>query len=278
MAKIRPKPKYGRRPNTVRQRPSRVSQLPVTTWTGSFRFFDLAPELRDHILRLLILGWDSAQKDCVSLFLTCHRLYAEAAEIFYSDVLLDNMHLKGTPDPFLVAPLTSVAPRPYVRNLTIRFTLKEQIYLFGESYGAALSEMNEKGKLRNLRLEIGNPFPSSEFWGYMEEITSHENVCMVGGRAKGSVHKVPRIVTRTPFQNFLKFLEESNIPKISLFVDAHDHAPFWCVFHAPHPLGLICDGRYRGSTRVLKIPIAMLIESLKGAQAVGPGHRRRVEF
>ncbi|KAI1375415.1 hypothetical protein F4677DRAFT_137200 [Hypoxylon crocopeplum] len=261
--------KFGSRSIAFRPKQSRTNPTLIRCWKGPFRFFDLPPELRDHILRLLILGWNSSHKDAIHLFLTCQRIYVEAASIFYREVLLDDMHLRGTGAPFLTGPLTKLAPRQYVRDLIIRFTMKEQLHLFGESYGAALSEMAAKGKLKYLRLEIGSRFPCSEFWGYEDELFVYDDIRLAAGKGKGTVISAPLFVTRAPFQNFLTFLDESKIPKIALFVDAEDHSKFWCRFHRIHPTGKKCDGEWKGTARLLKIYYSNLIEALRGAQATG---------
>ncbi|KAF3057140.1 hypothetical protein GL218_06057 [Daldinia childiae] len=263
--------KFGSRSIAFRPKASPARKPPVKYWKGPFRFFDLPPELRDHILKLILLDWDSTSKDAVYLFLTNKRIYAEAASIFYYEVLLDNMHLKGTADPFLAGSLTAVTPRLYVRNLIIRFLMKEQMHLFGEVYGTALQEMTSNGKLQSLRLEIGSRFPCYEFWGYEDELFVYDNIRIVAEKWKGMVISAPLFITKEPFQNFLKFLEESKIPKIRLFVDAEDHSKFWCMFHRPHPSGKKCDGEWRGNAKVLKIQWTSLVKALKGAKAVEPG-------
>ncbi|OTB05075.1 hypothetical protein M426DRAFT_320132 [Hypoxylon sp. CI-4A] len=245
-------------------------QSPAKYWKGPFRFFDLPPELRDQILRLILLEWDSAQKDTVHLFLTCRRIYEEAASVFYYEVLLDNMHLKGTADPFLTGPLTRVSPRQYVRNLVIRFSLKEQINLFGETYGTALQEMAEKGRLQDLRLEVGSLFPNPDFWGFEDELSAYESIRVTNKAGKESFILAPLFITKAPFQNFLKFLDESKIPKITLFVDAEDHETFWCLFHRPHPSGKRCEGEWKGNSKMLKVQHSNLVKCFKGARAEKP--------
>ncbi|KAI1463162.1 uncharacterized protein F4812DRAFT_447831 [Daldinia caldariorum] len=262
--------KFGSRSIAFRRKTPSIKYSPTKCWNGPFRYFDLPPELRDNILRLILLDWDSTSKDAVHLFLTSKRIYADAASIFYYEVLLDNMHLKGTADPFLAGALTAVTPRLHVRNLIIRFLMKEQMYLFGEVYGTALREMASRGKLQSLRLEIGSRFPCYEFWGFEDELFTYDDVRVVGGKGKGTVIKAPLFVTKKPFQNFLKFLEESEIPKITLFVDAEDHSKFWCLFHRSHPSGKKCGGEWKGNARVLKIHWSSLVRALKGTEAVTP--------
>ncbi|KAI1104592.1 hypothetical protein F4804DRAFT_182119 [Jackrogersella minutella] len=264
--------KFGSRSIANRPKPFQKPYTPPKCWKGPFRLFDLPPELRDHILRILILDEDVTHKDIVHLFLTCQSVYAEAASIFYQEVYLDNMQLRGMADPFLTGALTRVAPRQYVRTLTIKFSMKDQIYLFGESYGTALQEMADEGKLQHLQLEIGNRFPSYEFWGWEEEFFAYDDI-RVSDFSKGikTVIKAPRFITRPPFQNFLKFLEESRIPKIVLYIEANDHSKFWCLFHRAHPSGKECEGDWKGTARVLKIQCSSLVKALKGAEPVDGG-------
>ncbi|KAI1209719.1 uncharacterized protein F4807DRAFT_426010 [Annulohypoxylon truncatum] len=262
--------RFGSRSIALRPKPAQKTYTPPKCWNGPFEFFNLPPELRDHILELIILDWDTHNRDIVHLFLTCHRIYAEAAAIFYREVYLDNMHLRGTADPFLTGTITRVAPRQYVQTLTIRFAMKDQIYLFGESYGSALREMVEEGKLQRLQLEIGSRFPNFEFWGIEDETSSCDDIRVTGKQGEKLVISAPRYITKTPFQNFLKFLEESNIPKIVLYVDADDHSKFWCLFHRAHPSGKRCEGEWISATRVLRIQWQSLVKVLKGAQPVKP--------
>ncbi|KAI1414878.1 hypothetical protein F5Y13DRAFT_157425 [Hypoxylon sp. FL1857] len=190
--------------------------------------------------------------------------------MFYYDFSLGKACLTGKGDPFLTGSLTRVAPRQYVRNLTMRFEIKEEIYLFGEAYGTALNQMAEEGKLQHLRLEIGSPFPSLEFWGYEDELFVYDNIRVAGGKGKGMVISGPILLTKTPFQNFLRFLDESKIPKITLWVDAGDHSKFWCQFHRVHQKGRACDGEWKGRARCLKIHCPSLVKALRGAQVVEP--------
>ncbi|KAI1444074.1 hypothetical protein F5Y02DRAFT_419391 [Annulohypoxylon stygium] len=262
--------KFGSRSIAFRPKPSQKTYTPPKCWKGPFQFFELPPELRDHILKLVILDWDVHDKDIIHLFLTCQRLYSEAAAIFYREVYLDNMSLRGTADPFLTGAITRVAPRQFVQTLTIRFAIKDQIYLFGESYGSALREMAEGGKLQRLQLEIGSRFPNWEFWGIEDDTFTCEDIRVVGKQGEPLVIKAPRFITKTPFQNFLKFLEESKIPKIAIYVDANDHSKFWCLFHRAHPSGKRCEGEWKGNLRVLRVQWQALVKFLKGAQPVNP--------
>ncbi|KAI2626008.1 hypothetical protein GGS26DRAFT_562944 [Hypomontagnella submonticulosa] len=262
--------KYGSKAIKNRPKPASTYHLPAKFWKGPFRFFDLPPELRDTIFKLILNDYDSTVKDAVHLFLASRRIYMETAPIFYHEVLLDNMNLKEKADPFLSGPLTHVAPRQYVQNLAIRFCMKEQINLFGECYGAALREMAERGKLHDLRLEIWSRFPSCEFWGYEDESLAYSDVRIRDAKnGEASVISAPVFITRAPFQNFLKFLEESPVPRISLWIDALDHPGFWCLFHREPANGDKCKGQWKGRSRALKIQCSSLVKSLKGAEAIG---------
>ncbi|KAI1077300.1 hypothetical protein F5B20DRAFT_269482 [Whalleya microplaca] len=243
---------------------------PSKFWQRPFRFFDLPPELRDQILKLVILGWDSPHKDVLHLFLTSERMYAEAASMFYHEVLLDNTQLKGTADPFLTGPLTRVTPRVHVRNLIIKFSMRDQIQTFGESYGVALRGMAEHGNLQKLHLEIGSSFPSSYFWGLADDMYC-DDVQLVRKRTPLEI-TAPLIVTTPKFQNFLKLLDELDIQKITLWVSAQDHYHFWCPFHRAHPSGKECDGEWRGKAKLLKINWKKMFHAFKGAQAARSAH------
>ncbi|KAI0839104.1 hypothetical protein F5Y06DRAFT_266015 [Hypoxylon sp. FL0890] len=243
---------------------SRADHAIAKRWTGPFRFFDLPPELRDHIVKLILFDGATTGKAISNLLLTSHRIYEEAAPIFYYEVSLQS----GAADPFLTGPLTRVAPRQYVRNLIMRFEINDQIDAFGKSYATALDEMAEEGQLQQLRLEIESCFPSCEFWGHEDYLSTYDNVRLSTGKGKGTVILAPHFLTKTPFQSFLKFLDESKIPKITLWVNAMDHSKFWCSFHRVHPQGRKCDGQWKGSARDLKINWANLVKTLRGAQAI----------
>ncbi|KAI0383500.1 hypothetical protein F5Y04DRAFT_26823 [Hypomontagnella monticulosa] len=265
--------KFGSKPIKNRPKPQPAYQPPTKFWNGPFRFFDLPPELRDVIIRLILNSCDFNLKNAVRLFLANRRIYMEAASIFYYEVLLDNMNLRDKADPFLSGPLSRVAPRQLVRNLIIRFTMKEQIYLFGECYAAVLREMTEKGNLHDLRLEIWSRFPNWEFWGFEDEAFVCDDVRIRDANGKTVVVSAPLFITRTPFQSFLTFLEESPIPRISLWIHAKDHPAFWCPFHRNLPNGEKCNGEWGGNARMLKVQTSGLIRALKGAEAVGTGKK-----
>ncbi|KAH9903812.1 hypothetical protein F4778DRAFT_100560 [Xylariomycetidae sp. FL2044] len=272
MAKIRPRNTFGSR--SIALRPKHLSGTFVPPWKprGPFRFLDLPPELRNHIIRLVILDWNSTHKDVVHLFLACHQVYAEAASMFYYEVVLDNTQLvKDVTDPFLVGRLSRLSPRLYVRDLTIKFCIEDQIQLFSEVYPQTLQEMVENGNLRHLRLEIGSNWPSYGFWGLGEALYCDE-VRLVTGKRKGAETEItaPLFVTKPPFQNFLKFLRESTVPKIAVFVNSFDHHTFWCQFHRVHSSGKPCEGEWEGKARWLKVDRIKLYKALKGARQLRP--------
>ncbi|KAI1138237.1 hypothetical protein F5Y05DRAFT_55338 [Hypoxylon sp. FL0543] len=244
----------------------RADHVITKYWTGPFRFFDLPPELRDHILRLALSDATTSGRVIGNLLLTSQRIYAEAASIFYSKVSLEI----EIAERFLTGSLTRVAPRQFVRNLTMRFEIKNQIELFGESYGTALNEMAEEGQLQHLRLEVKNCFPSCEFWGYEDCLTAQDSIRVPNVKGNEILLSAPHFLTDTPFQSFLRFLDESKIPKITLWVDAMDHSNFWCPFHRVHPKGRKCDGEWKGSARLLKIHRSNLVKALRGAEAIKP--------
>ncbi|KAK6839814.1 hypothetical protein PG989_015821 [Apiospora arundinis] len=242
-------------------------------------------------------------QQALSLFLASRWLYEEAAAIFYHDVVLDTRasssssnvkNKEGTPTPFLVRSLT---PRLYVRTLRIRFYIKEHhLGLFHGVYGPILRDMAQNGRLEHLILEIGYPFPSPGFWGggvsrasddedYENADPFHDDVRLIAGkhqRKKSRELYAPLFVTQAPFQGFLKMLyENSNITtslplpspssmKITVYLEAADHPPFWCAFHRAHPSGEDCGGSWPGSggnSQLLKIRWKDLVKTFAGAQA-----------
>ncbi|KAL7620673.1 hypothetical protein AAE478_009668 [Parahypoxylon ruwenzoriense] len=239
---------------------------------GLFRFFDLPPELRDNILRFALFDSDLTHRDVFRLFLTCHQMYAETAPLFYHEVVLDNRQLKGAADPFLAEPLTALSPRQFVRNLTIRFP-REQIYLFGGSYGIALHWMAEKGNLRFLRLEMVTSWASTgSSVSIHDDYFVFDHIRLAPEKGDSNVILGPLFITRPPFQNFLKFLRESKIPKIRLYIDAESHPLFWCLFHPAPPSGRECRGCWGNEPRLLKIYLRTMFKNLSGAQHT-PGYR-----
>ncbi|KAI2604254.1 uncharacterized protein GGS25DRAFT_453130 [Hypoxylon fragiforme] len=259
--------KFGSRSIASRPKPFQTNRISAkhSSWKGPFRFFDLPSELRYHILKLILLEGGFTHSDVIHLFQTCQQVYAEAASMFYHEVYLDNLHFEEVVNTFLTGPFTRVAPRQYVRNLTIKFALKEHVHLFGESYGAAINAMAEKGTLQTLRLEIGNNFPCNEFWGDEDETCVYEDVRVAAGKGKGAVLSAPLFITEMPFQSFLRFLEGSKVPKITLHVEADDHSKLWCPFHRSPPSGAKCDGEFMGFPGLLRIKTRSLIGTLKGA-------------
>ncbi|KAI0137105.1 hypothetical protein BJ170DRAFT_44052 [Xylariales sp. AK1849] len=245
---------------------SRSHQSKTTKWqpSGPFRFFDLPPELRNAIFRLLIDDWATAYKDVLHLFLTCEQLYSEAASLFYQEVVLDNTRSRGKLDPFLAGHPTRVSPRRHVRKLNIKFHLKDHIHLFYEKYGPALRDMTDQGNLQHLELEIRGRFPSTDFWGGDPAVFSEE-VRLVAGKRREREFFAPLFVAKAPFQSFLKFLKDSNIPHLSLYVDSFDHHKFWCPFHRTHPSGEECEGVWIGKAALLKVQWRKAVNTLRGA-------------
>ncbi|KAI1500280.1 hypothetical protein F5X99DRAFT_252404 [Biscogniauxia marginata] len=262
MAKIRPIPFRHKIPH----------KTALSKWKpqGPFRFLDLPPELRAHILELAILDWMS-HKDVVNLFLTCRRLYAEAASMFYHEVLLDNTQLRGSADPFLTGTLNQLSPRLHVRSLIIRFCLEDQIRSFKDLYADALRAMVDQGNLRSLRLEVESKFPSDDFWG---ESSGDDLFCdevkLLDGKGRDIEIWAPSFVTTTAFQGFLRFLKNSGIPKMTLYVEAEEHNKLWCPFHRVHASGSPCTGEWQGKARLLKVDRKKLVRTLVGAQVAEP--------
>ncbi|ORY62394.1 uncharacterized protein BCR38DRAFT_475764 [Pseudomassariella vexata] len=259
MVLSRRKVAFRRKPGTTHIQPKNKHRWhPVEP----FRFLDLAPELRIAILKVVLLDFDP--KDVINLFLTCHKVYDEAAAIFYYEVLLDNTQSRAIADPFLSRPLTSVTSRRYVRNLVMKFHIREYIHLFQETYGPALRDMVREGNLQHLRLEISPRFPSADFWGGTR-CASEDDYQITAGN---TVVLTPLFVTQPPFQSFLKFLNESNIPQITLYVNGEDHHRFWCPFHAAHAKGKECKGEWPGKRGLLRIKWKRVVKVLKDAQMV----------
>ncbi|KAI1484433.1 hypothetical protein F5X96DRAFT_450565 [Biscogniauxia mediterranea] len=294
MAKTRPIP-YRPRPKI---QPARQPAALVARWKprGPFRFLDLPPELRTHILELAILDWTS-HRDVVSLFLTCRALYAEAASVFYHEVLLDDSTsarlLKRTrsaaapaANPFLAGALSPLSPRLHVRALTVRFCADDQIRAFADLYAGALRDMAARGSLRSLRLEVGSKFPADDFWGGTATASddddddnddggdlSCDNVRLLGGGgAQRDVDEVwaPAFVATPAFQAFLGFLQDSGIPRVTLYVDAGEHNKLWCPFHRVHSSGAPCEGEWPGKVMLLKVDRKKLVRTLMGVQIAEP--------
>lgn len=226
---------------------------------GTFRFFDLPPELRHHILEILVRDLKTAHKDILSLFLTCERLYSETASLFYHEVVLDTTRSRGKPDPFLSGPATRISPRRHVRTLSIYFYIKEHTHLFYTRYRSAIRDMAERGTLHRLELEIHSCFPSADFWGSGDEADIDFVTKRPGKEVSG-----PRFVAEPSFQSFLKFLHDAKVPQLRLYVDAADHQLFWCQFHRTPASGRVCDGEWKGKTKMLKINWKQLIHDFRG--------------
>lgn len=267
---------------------------------GVFPFFDLPYELRHEIFKLAILH-DTVSSSSISgpnpsptpksyqqalnLFLTCRWLYEEAAAIFYHEVVLDTRASSSSdneaPTPFLVRSLT---PRSYVRSLRIRFYIKEHhLGLFHGVYGPILRDMAQRGRLEHLVLEIGYAFPSPGFWGGVGRSDDegadpfHDDVRLVAGKQwkskKNRELYAPLFVTQPPFQGFLRMLHGFSLSlptmKITVYLEAADHPPFWCTFHRAHPSGQACGGSWPGggNLQLLQIGWRDLVKTFAGAQA-----------
>ncbi|KAI0599950.1 hypothetical protein F4775DRAFT_101142 [Biscogniauxia sp. FL1348] len=289
MAKTRPIP-Y--RPKI---QPAKQPAAPAARWKprGPFRFLDLPPELRTQIIELAILDWTS-HRDVVSLFLTCRTLYAEAASVFYHEVLLDDstntqqQQLLGKKkkngsaaaaavNPFLAGALGPLSPRLHVCALTVRLCAEDQIRAFAHLYAGALRDMAARGSLRSLRLEVGSKFPADDFWGGAATASDDDdndddgdlfcdNVRLLAGGAQRDVGEVwaPAFVAGPAFQAFLAFLQDSGIPRVTLYVDAAEHNKLWCPFHRVHSSGTPCEGGWPGKVMLLKVDRKKLVRTLMG--------------
>ncbi len=256
--------------------------------SGPFPFFRLPPELRAEILALVLADEGAPHRDVLGLFLACGRMYREAASIFYHDVCLDNTQSRGIADPFLAgggggggpaSAASALTPRRFVRRLTISFFLRGHVHLFAESYGPALRDMAENGRLEHLRLEIGSAFPAAGFWGGGGGGDNDVRILLRAppatgkkgsGQGTGEIYHAPRFVTRPPFQGFLRLLPELGIPEVRLYVSAEDHHGFWCAFHREHPSGAACGGEWKGGAKFLRIRWKAAVRALKGARVAPP--------
>lgn len=251
---------------------SRNHQTKKGAWepSGTFNFFDLPPELRTHIFNLLLD--DPKFKGVLSLLLTSERMYSEVATMFYRDVLLDATSSRGLPDPFLTGAVTRVTPRRHVQSLAVNFYLKDHMHLFHERYLGSVRDMVGHGNLQSLRLEVHSRFPSLDFWGEVTDRWSQEHWLATGKRKDREV-KAPYFVSKEPFQSFLRFLREANVPLLRLFVDANDHYEFWCPFHPAHPAGVDeCGGEWKGQSRraLLEVDWRGVVKVFAGAKVLKP--------
>lgn len=245
---------------------SRSHRLNTARWkpSGSFPFFDLPPELRRQILENLVQDLTTSHNDVLSLFLTCARLYSETASLFYYEVVLDTTRSRGKPDSFLTGPSTRINPRRHVRTLTIQFYIRDHSHLFYSRYGLVIRDMVEHGNLQRLELEIHSAFPSADFWGNGDQST--EEIEFFSKR-KGKGLAGPRFVAEPPFQSFLRFLKDANVPQLRLYVASYDHHPFWCQFHRAHASGEDCDGDWVGKSKRLKLNWKQMNQIFKGVRA-----------
>lgn len=243
---------------------SRSGQLKPVQWkpSGPFRFFDLPPELRRRILEDVIQELTTGRKDVLSLFLTCERLHSETASLFYNEVVIDTTRCRGKADPFLIGRATRISPRRHVKVLSIQFHVKEYAHFFYARYAAPIQDMVEHGVLRRLQLEIHSQFPSADFWGHGDD----DHVDFITKR-NGMELSGPRFVAEKPFQSFLKFLRDTKVFQLRIYVEASDHHPFWCPFHRAPTAGAICDGEWKGKTKMLKINWKQVIKIFIGVRA-----------
>ncbi|KAI0178573.1 hypothetical protein GGR52DRAFT_532658 [Hypoxylon sp. FL1284] len=260
--------KFGSRSIALRPKPTGTTKVSTKRRNGPFRFLDLPPELRNHIIEIILLSTEYLHQDILHLFLSCQQIYSEAASQFYHHVSLDSIQLGESLHPFLAGTLSRVSARQHVHTLRVRFTMREKAYII-DGLCTALRDMAEKGRLQHLRIEIGSCFPGNEFWGWDESHT-YCDVRVGSGKGKGQVITAPLFITKPWFQTFVNFLGDTRIPKTSLHVDAEDHDKFWCPFHRAHPSGEKCDGWWKGKSKFLKISRPNLVKALKGAVPITP--------
>lgn len=245
----------------------RMQQLKTTTapWKprGAFRFFDLPPEIRRKILEGFVQDERTSHRDVLNLFYTCGTLYAEAAELYFHEVLEDTTSSKGRPAPFLTGACSRIRARRYVRNLTIEFELQDHMHLFSERYAASVRDMVDHGKLERLHLVISTHFPSSAFWGG-DPMDMMYDEKLLGTRPGQPDLVAPRFVAEPAFQGFLEFLRGAKVKQMDVVVDAYDHHWVWCPFHRKDPEGRPCNGNWKSPGRLLVVDWKKAVNAMLG--------------
>ncbi|KAJ8123904.1 hypothetical protein ONZ43_g258 [Nemania bipapillata] len=266
---------YGSRSIAFRPNPTYLYYAVTSRWKprGPFRLLDLPPELRLQILHSALLDCEE-QFEVLQIFLASRTLYAEAAEIFYHDILLDITERTKLPG-FLTGPITPLSPRLYFHTIDLKISLENNLRDFNQLYIPLLREMAEQGNLRTLRLEIDGRFPRLNFWSdrwleLAEEFCDDEVQLLIGPET--SLDYVgPAFLADQPFQTLLDFLSDPRIPEVLLYISSTDHYPFWCAFHRPHSskLGLPCHGgSWRGKSTRLKINQKLFLPLFRHAREV----------
>ncbi|KAI1761763.1 hypothetical protein GGR53DRAFT_455521 [Hypoxylon sp. FL1150] len=255
--------KFSSRSIAFRPKPAGTTVARSKRQIKPFRFLDLPPELRNEIFGIFLLDLDG---NPLPLFLACQQTYAEAGSIYYRHVSLNCMEFGGYFHPFLEGCATPLSARLHAQNLRMRFCLGEKTEAFG-SFCPALRDMAGKGRLQSLRMEIRKFFPDDEFWGCGDS-DGYDDFHVGPGMGSDQVISAPPFVARPWFQDFVSFLGDSGIPKISLYVEAEKHDRFWCVFHRAHPSGEKCEGWWKGTSNLLRINRLNLIKALMGVVPV----------
>ncbi|KAI1155845.1 hypothetical protein F4825DRAFT_383247 [Nemania diffusa] len=269
---------FGSRSIALRPKPSyqqSAAAAAATRWKprGPFRLFNLPPELRYQILSSALLDCEE-RVQVLQIFLVSRRLYAEAAEIFYHDTLLDITD-RTSPPGLLAEPLTPLSPRLHVCTVDLKISLQSNLSSFNEFYVPPLREMAEHGNLRTLRLEIDSRFPRIDFWtdhwsDADEEFCDTEVPLRIGPEASPN-YLGPAFLAAQPFQTFLDFLSDPRVPEVLLYISSADHYPFWCAFHRrlSSKLGLPCNGgSWRGKSTRLRINQKLFLPLFRNAQAM----------
>ncbi|KAI0977004.1 hypothetical protein F4678DRAFT_415359 [Xylaria arbuscula] len=261
---------FGSKSIASRPKPSH-QQSTATKWRprGSFRLFDLPPELRTQVLNLALLECDE-QNQVLRIFLASRRLYTEAAEIFYHDISLDITDRKQPPG-LLAEPITPLSPRLHVRTMDLKIWPNTNLRSFNDIYVPLLREMADQGSLHSLHLEVNGQDPWVDFfidWSGNDDFDDAE-VPLLVGPDKNIEYMGPAFLGSQPFQDFLGFLSDPRIPKVVLYTSSDDHYEFWCDFHRKRSSKptLPCDGgSWRGKSARLKVNQKHLVRRFRDAR------------
>ncbi|KAJ3574964.1 hypothetical protein NPX13_g4195 [Xylaria arbuscula] len=202
-----------------------------------FRLLDLPSELRLQILSRALpartLRARARRPEVLAIFLTCRIIYQEAADVFYHETRV-NLLLRRGPPGILTEPLNPSSPRLQIRTLNLKIRLMDNIRDFFKTCVPAMREMAEKGKLHTLRLLIAGDWPVIE---------TRADTLVHLSPVLEEVREARAFTVALHFQNFLEFLSNPHIPKVELFVKAHNWFNFWCRFRRHRPRGAPCPRR-----------------------------------
>ncbi|KAH8589095.1 hypothetical protein B0O99DRAFT_637672 [Bisporella sp. PMI_857] len=201
-------------------------------------FASLPPKLKKVILQSaicpgepLVLGRDAHEpyrKDAVALFLTSKQMYKDAASVFYSHIQINSWSFSGLAERFFTGTLS---PRNWVRKLSIRFQVKDDISQFETLFPAPLRSMLEHGDLQELEVIIGTKAPRKTLFGS----PSPDNFQMARlqvGENKDQELVGFMFVTEAPFQGLLHLLGDPRFKAVTMWIEALYHLGCWCPFHA----------------------------------------------